>query len=67
MYSHIQYGESASLINMSKLNNSTEDPAGPPQLLDHLCDRGGHEELPAPGGRRAQRLRPRPDLLHTQL
>ena len=67
MYSHIQYGESASLINMSKLNNSTEDPAGPPQLLDHLRDRGGHEELPAPGGRRAQRLRPRPDFLHPQL
>ena len=55
------------LGDMSKLKNSTEDPAGPPQLLDHLCDRGGHEELPAPGGRRAQRLRPRADLLHTQL
>ena len=67
MYSHIQYGESASLINMSKLNNSTEDPAGPPQLLDHLRDRGGHEELPPPGGRRPQRLRPRADLLHPQL
>ena len=55
------------LGNMSKLKNSTEDPAGPAQLLDHLRDRGGHEELPPPGRRRAQRLRPRPDILHTQL
>ena len=54
-------------VQMSKLRNSTEDPAGPPQLLDHLRDRGGHEELHAPGGCCAQRLRPRPDLIHPQL